>query len=188
MPAAPSHGLDSLAERAFNHAAHRHQRADQGRQDQDHLRRRRHRPGDRIRRRGRRHRAAAVAGAQAAAGRRARAHGLRDAGAAAACGARPHGAARHFDRPAGAVAAVRRVRARGGAASKPRSTQLAGETVNAGSPKQLGDILFGKLRTAGRHQDQDRPMGDRRARCSRNWPSRATSCRRRSSTGGRCRN
>ena len=41
---------------------------------------------------------------------------------------------------------------------------LAGEPVNPGSPKQIGDILFGKLRPAGRHQDQDRAMVDRRPR------------------------
>ena len=34
-------------------------------------------------------------------------------------------------------------------ASKPRSTKIAGETVNPGSPKQLGDILFGKLGLPG---------------------------------------
>ena len=39
--------------------------------------------------------------------------------------------------------------------------------VNPGSPKQLGDILFGKLRLARRHQDQNRPVGDRRARARR---------------------
>ena len=42
--------------------------------------------------------------------------------------------------------------------------KLAGETVNVGSPKQMGDILFGKLGATRRHQDQDRAVGDRRAR------------------------
>ena len=45
--------------------------------------------------------------------------------------------------------------------------ELAGETVNPGSPKQLGDILYGKLGLAWRHQDQDRAMGDRRAGAGR---------------------
>ena len=44
---------------------------------------------------------------------------------------------------------------------------LAGEPLNPGSPKQLGDILFGKFGLARRHQDQDRPMVDRRARARR---------------------
>ena len=37
--------------------------------------------------------------------------------------------------------------------------KLAGEPVNLGIPKQIGDILFGKMRLAGRHQDQDRRNG-----------------------------
>ena len=65
--------------------------------------------------------AAAVAGAEAAPRRRAHDRGLRDAGTAAGLGARAHGAARHLDRPPGAVAAVGRFRPDRSAASKPRS-------------------------------------------------------------------
>ena len=54
----------------------RHQRTDQGRQDQDYVRRRRHRPGHRVRRREGRHRAAASSRAQAAPCRRTGADGL----------------------------------------------------------------------------------------------------------------
>ena len=63
---------------------------------------------------------------------------------------------------------------------------LAGEPLNPGSPKQLGDILFGKM--SCRAAPRPRPGNGRPARAnSRNWPSRATSCRARFSTGGRSR-
>ena len=38
--------------------------------------------------------------------------------------------------------------------------EIAGEPVNVGSPKQIGDILFGKMRPSRRHQDQDRGVVD----------------------------
>ena len=38
--------------------------------------------------------------------------------------------------------------------------EIAGEPVNVGSPKQIGDIIFGKMGIAGRQQDQDRRMVD----------------------------
>ena len=38
--------------------------------------------------------------------------------------------------------------------------ELAGEPINVGSPKQIGDIIFGKMGISGRHQDQDRRMVD----------------------------
>ena len=56
--------------------------------------------------------------------------------------------------------------------------ELAGEPLNPGSPKQLGDILFGKIGLARRHQDQDRRNGRPARACSKSSPSRATSCRR----------
>ena len=82
------------------------QRRDRQRQSQGRLRPRHVREGRTLCGRGCRHRAAPGAGAAAANGRRARHRRLRDAGASAAAGAGAHGAARHFDRPAGAVAAL----------------------------------------------------------------------------------
>src|SRR5204863_281167 len=79
------------------------------RQDPGDLRRRADRQSDRIRRRGRRRYPAIVARAQAAARGRGVEHGLRDARTAAGPGACPDGATRHLDRPADAVAAVRRL-------------------------------------------------------------------------------
>ncbi len=155
-----NHSIESLAESTFTHAAIDIGDAAQARQDQDHLRRSRHRPGDRIRRRESRHRAAALAGAQAAARRRAGADGLRDAGASAGCRARAHGAARHFDRPARAVAAVRRVRA-GSRRPRSRDQQRSGRDGQSGQPETARRYSVWQARPAGRHQDQDGPMGDR---------------------------
>ena len=116
----------------------------------------------------RRRHAAAVAGAQAAPRRRAREQRLRDAGAPARSGAGAHGAPRHLHRPAGPLAAVGRVRparrrARGG------DPELAGEPFNLGSPKQLGDILFGKIGLPGGTKTKTGAWstGARRARGSR---------------------
>jgi DNA polymerase-1 len=64
-----------------------------------------------------------------------------------------------------------------------RNQQLAGQPLNPGSPKQLGDVLFGRWACRAA-PDQDRSMGDRRPRW-RNWPNRAMSCHGKSSTGGR---
>ena len=80
-----------------------------------------------------------------------------------------------------------RARIRAEAALEDEIKELAGEPLDPGSPKQLGDILFGKMRACPRrHQDQDRAVVDRRARTGEAWPSRATSCRKKeTSTGGR---
>ena len=103
----------------------------------------------RLCRRGRRRRAAALERAEAAACRRARHARLRTAGAAAGPGARPHGAARHQGRSGrssrGSPASSRRRRRR----VEAEIYEIAGESFNIGSPKQLGDILFGKMGLAG---------------------------------------
>ncbi len=106
--------------------------------------------------------AAAVAAAQAASRRRGHAQRLRDAGTAAAPGARANGTARHFDRPAGAVAAVRRVRARGRrppGRDQP-ACRRAGQCRITEADRRHS---VRQARPAGRYQDQDRTMGDRRA-------------------------
>ena len=170
------HGMDELAEKWLGHktdplrAGHRH------RQVAGDVRLRDDREGRRIRRRGRRRHAAAVAGAEAAAGRRAGRDRLRDAGAAAGSGAGAHGAARHLDRPAGAVAAVRRVRAEAGRA-RGRDQQARRRAAQSRQPEAARRHPVRQDGPARRHQDQDRPMVDRRDARSRSWPSRATSCR-----------
>ena len=55
--------------------------------------------------------------------------------------------------------------------------KLAGVRAQSGQPEAARRRAVRPDGTAGRHQDQDRAMGDRRAACSRSWPSRATSCR-----------
>ena len=82
-------------------------------------------------------------------------------------GACPHGAARHLDRPAGAVAALRRVRAARRRRSRPRSTSSPASRVQSRQPEAARRHPVRQVRPAGRHQDQDRPVVDRRARARR---------------------
>ena len=92
-----------------------------------------------------------------------------------AAGAGAHGAARHLDRPAGAVAAVRRVRharrrARG------RGPRAGRRAVQHRQPQAARRHPVRQDGPARRQQDRDRPVVDRR-RVLETWPSRATSCR-----------
>ena len=176
-----------LARRAhLQSCRHRPQRADQARQDQDHFRCGRDRARRRICRREGRYRLAALARAQAAACRRARAHGLRDAGAAARRRAGAHGAPRHFHRPQRAVAAVGRIRPGSGGA-RSRDQQASRRDGQSRQPEAARRHPVRQAR-ACRAAPRPRPGNGRPARArSKSSPSRATSCRRRSSTGGRCR-
>ncbi len=50
--------------------------------------------------------------------------------------------------------------------------KIAGTQVNPGSPKQLGDILFGQMGLPGGTENQDRTMVDRRPRAGRTGRAR----------------
>ena len=100
-------------------------------------------------------------------------------------GAGAHGAARHLDRPAGAVAALGRIRAEAGRAGR-RDQELAGEPLNPGSPSNSATSC--SARWACPAAPRPRPGNGRPARArSKSSPNRATHCRRKFSTGGRCR-
>ena len=143
------------------------QRRHRHRKGEGRLRLRRVREGRALCRRGRRPGAAADAGAAAAHGRRAHDQRLRDAGAAAAAGAGAHGAARHLGRPPGAVAAVGRVRAarRRARSRSPRARRRS--VVQSRQPEAARRHPVRQDGASRRHQDQDRPVGDRRARARR---------------------
>ena len=143
------------------------QRRDRDRQGEGRFRLRRVRQSRALRRRGRRPGAAADAGASAAHGGRAHDQRLRDAGASAAAGAGAHGAARHLGRPPGAVAAVGRIRAarRRSRSRSPRARRRS--VVQSGQPEAARRHPVRQDGASRRHQDQDRPVGDRRARARR---------------------
>src|SRR5258705_504333 len=116
-----------------------------------------------MRGRDRRHGGAAMAPAQAARHRRARDHGLRDAGATSGRGARQYGTARHIHRSAGAVAALRRVRAARGRA-RSRDPEACRRAAQPREPEAARRHSVWQVRAARRDQDQDRRLVDRRAR------------------------
>ena len=66
--------------------------------------------------------------------------------------------------------------------------EIAGEPINVGSPKQIGDIIFGKMGIARRQQDQDRRMVDLGAGARRTRRTGPRVSRRRFWSGGRSRN
>ena len=160
------HALEALVQALLRSRHDRFQRGHGIGKIAHHLRLRPDRQGRRIRRRGCRRGVAAVAGAQAADGRRAHGDGLRDAGAPPRAGARAHGAARHLDRSASAVAALRRVRparrrARG------RDPGACRRAAQSRQPEAARRHPVRQARTSRRHQDEDRPVVDRRARSRR---------------------
>ena len=182
-----AHGLDALAERWLGHATLTHGELTGSGKNKLTLRPGRDRPGDRLLGRGRRRDPAAVAGAEAAPGRRAHDDGLRDAGAAADLGAGADGAARHLDRPPGAVAAVGRFRPdrRAGRSRDPGDRRRAGQCRQPQADRRHHVRQDGHCRAAPR----PRPARGRpRRRSSTTSPSRAMNFRRRSWSGGRSRN
>ena len=150
------HGMDDLAERHLGHTCMPFDagaRARAGRQEvrQD-LRAGAARQGDRVCRRGRRRHAAAVDGAEAAAGGRAHDDGLRDAGAAAGAGPRRHGARRHQGRPARSCRGCRRRSRSASRGSRRRSTSSPATSSTSARRKQLGEFLFDSLKLPGGKQ------------------------------------
>ena len=74
-----------------------------------------------------------------------------------------HGAARHFDRPPGALAAVRRIRP-GSRRPRSRDQQARRRNRQCRLAEADGRHFVRQAWAARRHQDQDRAVGDRRAR------------------------
>jgi hypothetical protein len=67
-----------------------------------------------------------------------------------------------------------------------RDCELAGEEFNLGSPKQLGDILFGKMGLPGGKKTKTGAWATP-ASCWKSLPPKAMNCRARCSTGASCR-
>ena len=65
--------------------------------------------------------------------------------------------------------------------------EIAGEPINVGSPKQLGDIIFGKMGLPGGSKTKTGAWSTS-AQFSMSWPSRAMTFRKRFWNGARSRN
>ncbi len=179
-----SQALDSLAERWLGHAIISHGELIGSGKGKTELRPGRDRPGHRLFRRGCRRDPEAVAGAEAAPRRRAHDRGLRDAGTAADLGAGADGAARHLDRPPGAVAPVGGFRPDRRAASRPKSRRSpASRSMSAARSRSATSC---SARWACRAAPRPRPgRGRRRRKCSTISRSKVMTCRRRFWNGGR---
>ena len=172
------HGMDTLSERFLGHKPIAFSEVAGSGRNFVGFARVADRQGDRIRGRGRRRDAEAVAGAEAPARRRASGDGLRDAGAADGRCARPHGAARRLDRSRHALAPRRRLRPEHGA---PRG----GDQPDRRRPVQSGLAEAARRHSvrpdgsAGRQEDRDRRLVDHgeRARRPRRRGSRAAGAR-----------
>ena len=91
---------------------------------------------------------------------------LRDAGAAAVPGPGAHGARRHQGRPADPVAAVQRRSRKRVARLEEEINGLVGHKFNLGSPRQLGEFLFDRLKLPGGKRTKTGAVGDAAPVCS----------------------
>ena len=66
--------------------------------------------------------------------------------------------------------------------------EIAGEPINVGSPKQIGDIIFGKMGLPGGSKTKTGAWFDLGAEFSMDSPSRVTNSPGRSWNGGRSPN